>query len=192
MKNLISGLLLTLLLGGCESEYTKLVKTELSSGVSQDSIVFNIRFGDSKEYFYNTCWKLNKQGLITNGPKNSMVKYTFYDSNFHIKSTKIEFLFYGDFDESGAIRGMDCEFTYPGWSPWNTNLWSDSLEVKALRIVKEWYGGNDFIKITQEDKKDFWVKVDGNRRIVIRKLDEKYVQMKIHNLLHEDYKHSNL
>lgn len=192
MKRVFSGLWAVIVFISCESQYTRLVKSELARNITVDSLIFEIRFGDTKKEFYDRCWQLNKKGLITNGPKNSMAQYMIYDSVTHDKPTKVRFLFYGDFDLNGVIRGMDCEFSYPGWSPWNNEYWSDSLLNKVIPIVEGWYGGNQFIQVTLEEGQNLWVKVDGNRRIVLKKLDEQYVSMKIHNLLHNDYKHSNL
>lgn len=192
MKRIFSALFSALIFVACESEYTKLVRSELARNITMDSLVFNVRFGDTKKEFYDHCWQLNKKGLITNGPKNAMVQYIFIDSIFHREPTSIRFLFYGDFDETGRIKGMDCEFGYPGWSPWNTRYSADSLQSKVVRIVQKWYGGNQFIKVHFDDTQNLWVKVDGNRRIVVKKINQQDVSMSIHNLLHDDYRHSNL
>ncbi|MEM9389241.1 MAG: hypothetical protein AAGA02_02135 [Bacteroidota bacterium] len=190
MKKCIKGLFLILVIAGCESAYTKMVKKELSTGIREDSLIFNIEFGDTKKEFYDKCWQLNKKELVTNGPKNQMVEYTVNDSLFHDDPTKIKFLFYGTFDDSDKLNGMDCEFAYPSWSPWNQKFSSDSLEVKVRLLIKNWYSGNDFIEVPLEDEPNLWVKVDGNRRIVLKKLDQQSVSMKIHDLLHDEHRHN--
>ena len=192
MRKLIDAVLAVLILASCESDYTKMVKKELASGVRKDSLVFGIKFGDTRKEFFNKCWQLNKKGLVTNGPKNMMVEYMLNDSMFHENPTKVRFLFYGTFDDHDNLNGMDSEFAYPAWSPWNQQYSSDSLLVKTREIVLDWYRGNAFVEVPMQNEPNLWVKVDGNRRIVLKKLDQQSVSMKIHDLLHEEHRHSNM
>lgn len=171
----------------CESEYSKTVKEELASGVIYDSIFLDMNFGDTRKQFFEKCWKMNKEGLITNGAKSPMVQYDFSDSTFHIENTKMQMLFYPLFDDKELINGMECEFAYAGWAPWNTHLVADSLLVKVNKIVTEWYGGNQFLDVKLADGQNLHTKVDGNRRIVSKILDDRYVSVIIHDLSHSEY-----
>ena len=62
------------LLTSCQSEYTKLVNKELASGVKNDTILFDLSFGNTKKEFYEICWELNKNGIATHGENNNYVK----------------------------------------------------------------------------------------------------------------------
>ena len=54
----------------------------------------------------------------------------------------------------------------------------------------EWYTGNDFIRVENENlTNEFFVKIDGNRQIVIHILDEKNVRAQLLDLR---FKYPNL
>jgi len=46
-------LLLILLVGCSESKYSKLVKTEMAKNIVNDSIVFEMKFGQTRQEFYD-------------------------------------------------------------------------------------------------------------------------------------------
>jgi hypothetical protein len=80
--------------------------------------------------------------------------------------------FFPEFEE-GKITKMWARFEYKGWMPWNKKLSSDSLLPDVIELHKKWYpGGNPFITIHDEKKGTAYVKVDGNRRILIRRFDD--------------------
>ena len=73
-----------------------------------------------------------------------------------------------------------------GWMPWNKKLGSDSLLTDVLRLYKKWYkAGNSFITIPDEKKGNIYVKVDGNRRIIIGRYDDVEVKADYTDLLVE-------
>ena len=37
---------------------------------------------------------------------------------------------------------------YNAWAPWNKNLFADTLQTDVVELYKKWYGGNNFIEIT--------------------------------------------
>jgi hypothetical protein len=186
----ISLLLLAIIFSGCfQSDYTKLVKSELAKGIRKDSVLLGINFGDTRQEFFGKCFDLNKQHLVTQGSKGLAVQYLFKDSLFHSEPTDIKLLFSPFFDEKEVIAGMDLEFSYLAWAPWNRHLQSDSLELKASNILMHWYGGNKFITAKVGDK-NVPVKLDGNRRIMISRPDTQTVVVSIQDILHPKFKHS--
>lgn len=190
MKWLSSLIILLSVLTGClESEYSKLVKAELAEEVKQDSLLLGISFGDTQKEFYEKCFLLNKKMLVSQGPDNSSVEYVFTDSAFHSDPMRIRLLFYPGFDEKRIIKNMDLEFSYSGWAPWNKRLQSDSLKNKVLDILYDWYGGNQFITVNIDDKQ-LPVKVDANRRMMVFIKDPQTVVVQIQDILHPVYKHS--
>lgn len=189
-KSLVFSGVLVLVLAGClESEYTRLVKSELAREVTFDSLLFQINFNDSRSDFYSKCQRLNQQKLVTQGPSNAAVQYVFVDSVLHQEPTSIRMLFYPKFDEKDKIMAMDFEFSYLAWAPWNKKLQSDQLQPKVLELLEIWYGGNDFITINLDDK-EIPVKVDANRRIMVFTKDAQTVLVRVHNILHPKFKHS--
>jgi len=120
------------------------------------------------------CWEMNKKGIFTDGNGNTAVKYKL--ANGELKHPA-EMNFYPEFKD-GKIASFWVKFQYDGWVPWNKKLDSDDLLPDVLALYKKWYPqGNDFLKITDKEKGTIYVKVDGNRRIIIGRFDD--VQVKV-------------
>lgn len=178
MKKLINSfsfLGIWLILMSCQqSEYEKLVKKELASGIKYDSIFLNFNFGDSREAFFSKGWNQNKKGLIRQGPKNMTVEYMMVPEDS--LQSRIQMLFFPEFDDDNRINRMDLTFKYMGWAPWNRRYFSDSLMFAIQDTLISWYGGNEFIPVQFEDENEtLWVKVDGNRRITLKIYNEQEV-----------------
>ena len=167
----------------CKSEYTKMVEKELDSGITNDSLIFGMRMGQTRKDFFSVCWDLNKQKLISEGPGNLTAKYTESEELAEDKLFRKEMLFYGIFDEKDTMRGMDMTYHYLAWSPWNKRYSSDSLaEDLKLKYQKE-YPGNGFIEIDLDlPKYKAFAKIDGNRQILIYPKSEREVAVKIEDL----------
>ncbi len=177
-------ILLIMLVSCTESKYSKLVKTEMSKNIVNDSLLFGMKFGDSKQDFYDKCWKLNNEGIIMQGPSNEFVRYDLPIKEGDSSTYAITMLFYGIFDEEKIMTGMDLSFSYIAWSLWNKSLHADKLLPVIKDSLQSWYPGNDFIQVRLEKtKKDIFVKVDGNRRIIIEPLsNNKDVNARIDDL----------
>lgn len=190
IKSISSIVLTGLLAVSCfQSEYTRLVKSELAKGVRQDSIVLGIRFGDTKNDYFGKCYDLNKQHLVTQGSRGIAVQYLFRDSLFHREPASIRLLFSPYFDNSNVLSNMDLEFSYTAWAPWNRPLQSDSLQKKVTRILMHWYGGNDFIQV-KLDSAEVPIKLDGNRRMIVNMKDNQTVLVNVQDILHPKFIHS--
>lgn len=178
------------MLSGCfQSDYTKLVKAELSKGVRMDSVVFGINLGDTRNEFYGKCFDLNKQHLVTAGPSGTTVQYLFTDSLFHDEPASMRLLFIPAFDKDDVIIEIDLEFSYSGWAPWNEQYFSDKLKEKVVMMIMQGYKGNNFIPVKIEGA-EVPVKLDGNRRMLVYIKDEQSVIVKVQDILHPVYRHS--
>lgn len=166
------------------SDYSKLIKREMATGIIHDSLLFNLKFGQHRMEFFSACWKLNQQGLVSNGPQNESVKYKLPLRPEAPMEAEITLLFAGNFNNEKIMTGMDLQFFYTAWSIWNKELQANKLVPVVMDTLKKWYPGNDFIKVPLEkDSTHLLVKVDGNRRIVIRPLDDdRIVKAKIDDL----------
>jgi hypothetical protein len=150
-------------------EYNSLVKKELDSKKKVDDIFFGIRLGMNSKDFYVHCWNKNKEGLFRDGAGNSSVLY-------ELDSTQLkhaaEMNFYPEF-KNGQIHKLWAKFRYKGWMPWNKELGSDKLLPDIVELYGRWYpGGNPFIKIADEQRRARYVKIDGNRQIMITVFDD--------------------
>jgi hypothetical protein len=154
--------------------YKKLVKKETESGKRVDSLFFGIRFGMTSKEFYAHCWELNKKGILTDGLNNMAVLYKL---NRNELKHEASMNFYPEFYEN-KIYKMPVTFQYVSWAPWNKNLFADSLKEEVLQLYKKWYpGGNDFLKMDDEEKGTIYIKVDGNRRITIGRYNDLQVKV---------------
>jgi hypothetical protein len=166
-------------------QYNRLVKSELASNKRVDSIFFDIKFGMTGKDFFAYCWEMNRKGLFTDGQSNTAVLYRLNHNELKYPASMN---FYPEMDKNG-INKMMVTFQYEGWAPWNKHLFSDSLLLDVLQLYKKWYSnGNSFIEIKEPGKSTIYVKVDGNRRIVIRKKDDMVVKADYTNLFTEQKK----
>jgi len=186
--------LMILLLGfltfsSCKSEYDQLVKSEMSTGIQHDSLIFNLFLGEKKQEFYSKCWELNKQQIISQGSGNKYARYLEPIDSTDEKKLRKQMDFFGIFDKQEVMRGMEMVFTYIAWSPWNEKVQGDAL-LKSLKIeFEEKYPGNSFIKVDiKEANKTAYVKVDGNLQILMFRQGEKEVMVKMEDL---NYKLNN-
>ncbi|NOY36124.1 MAG: hypothetical protein GXO83_00950 [Chlorobi bacterium] len=164
---LISGIIIS----GCspKAKYEHRLKRELASGVRYDSLFQGMYLGMSAKDFYTRCWKLNRQGLIKQGPSNLTVEYEIKNELKYPATMQ----YYPEFVQD-KIYEMPVRFVYNGWTPWNKKLSADSLEIDVLKWFEKVYG-DDFIKVEHPEKGMAYVKVDGNRRITIYKENDLHV-----------------
>jgi hypothetical protein len=175
-------------LAGCQSDYTRMVKEEMAKGVRYDSVLLGINFGDSNHDFFGRCYDLNAAGVITQGTGVS-VRYVLSDSVDTSLAAPLAIDFYPTFDQNFKIAELRLKFGYVGWNGWNKSLHSDSLRLKVMSLMKEWYGGNDFV-IARLDSTELPVKVDGNRRIIVSILDASQVEAQIQDIMNPMFMHS--
>jgi hypothetical protein len=176
-------LVMVITLSTCKSEYASYVEREMSSGVVNDSLIFGMRMGQTKKDFFEQCWELNRQQLITQGSGNTRAKYIEPADSTKNPKLRKEMQFYGIFDEDNVMQGMDMTYNYVAWSPWLKSTFSDSLVMDLKQSYLQDYGGNDFIEIKIDDvSSSAFVKVDGNRQILIYAVNDKDVRVIIEDL----------
>lgn len=154
-------------------KYQALLEQEMAEGKRVDSLFFNIRLGMPSKEFYMHCWDMNKKGLFTDGESNTAVLYKLSEGLRYPASMNFYPGFYND-----KISKMGVSFRYDGWAPWNKQMCSDSLKQDVLQLYEKWYpDGNSFIKLEDKDRGSIYVKVDGNRRIIIGSYNNTYVKV---------------
>lgn len=166
----------------CESEYSSTVKRELKTGVVYDDLILGLKLEQTQKDFYDHCWQLNKQGIVSQGSGNEFAKHVMLLDSTAQEPNAVEMLFYGIFDEEKVMHGMHMKFSYVKWSPWAKEFQSDVL-LKELKekYLKE-YQGNPFIEISIKDDVKAYAKVDGNREILIYPNSDKDVTVKMGDL----------
>ena len=165
------------------SEYERIVKEEMAKGVYIDSVKFGLRLGDTKKTFFTKAWELNANGIVTHGPNNEFIAYEIENMP---EGKRVNHLFYGIFNDKDIMTGLDMRFYFLGWAPWNEQLQSDQLMPVAMNKLMEWYPGNSFISIENENfPNETFVKIDGNRQILIYIIDKKDVRAQLLDLRHK-------
>lgn len=169
----------------CKSEYTKYVESELDKGVINDSLIFGMRMGQTRKDFFRICWDLNKQQIITNG-EGTNAQYVEKLDSTQDKTLQKTMLFYGIFDQTDTMRGMNIKYRYDSWAPWNKNRYSIVLLDQLKAFYTQNYKGNDFMEIDLDDiKYKAYAKIDGNRQILMYQKDDRDVIVKIEDLRHK-------
>lgn len=135
-----------------------------------DSLFLGIYLGMDKQAFYDHCWEMNKQKLVTHGPKNQEVEYLLKDELEQPVLMRFYPSFYND-----KIVDMPVLYSYQAWAPWNKQFRSDSLLVKMLDVYKKWYGP-EFKQLQHETMGTIYYKMDGKRRINLFIRDDQFVQ----------------
>ncbi|MBN8575757.1 MAG: hypothetical protein J0L66_02400 [Cytophagales bacterium] len=135
-----------------------------------DSLVLDVRFGMERKEFFDYCWEMNRQKILTHGPTNQNVEYEFQG----VKD-KIIMRFYPSFYEE-RVYELPVTYTYQAWAPWNKEYDSEHLLVEILDLYKRVYG-NDFKSIVHPTMGEVFYKFDKYRRINIFLRDEQFVQV---------------
>jgi hypothetical protein len=168
-------------------KYDSLVKKELARNKRVDSIFFGIHFGMTQKSFFTHCWAMNQKGIFRDGNDGMGNMYVLYKLGKELKYPAA-MNFYPDFNDS-TIWKMRVNIQYDGWAPWNKHMAADSLLPDVLNLYKKWYSdGNSFIRINDEEKGTIYVKVDGNRRIIIGQYDDVFVKVDYTDMLVEKNK----
>ncbi len=178
--------MLILFVSACtqRSAYDLMLNEELAKNVRNDSLFLGFHFGMEQKDFYASCWDMNKQGLLIQGPSNLSVQY-YLDDELKFPAFM---RFYPQFDDQKNIYNMPMEFVYEAYAPWDMSTSSDSLLQDVKGLMEKWYG-DGFIYLEDKDgSRSVWVKVDGNRRIRIFKRDVAIVAADISDMTSEQMK----
>lgn len=169
--------ILVLLLGGCQSRYEKIEREELASGKIVKDLFLGLELGMSRKDFFETCWKRNSEGILTNGPTELSVEYKTTLPSGNPATMR----FYPEFEED-KIYLMPMEFSYEAWSPLNEDLEVEKLRPDVIAFLEQWYGPG-FFEVSNQDKNLIaFVKIDGNRRIRVFKKHLSTVRVEIIDL----------
>ncbi|WP_336514995.1 hypothetical protein [Pollutibacter soli] len=188
MRLLIVTLVVLLVLSGCspkdpKAQYSDLVRSERAKNIRVDSIFFGYYFGMPRKEFYEHSWELNRKKKVMDGVNNIFIVYGLRENQLKEPGSMN---FFPEFHQERIFK-MRAEFAYDAWAPWNKKMYADSLLPDVVDYFETWFpGGNPFLEITDSVKGTIYVKVDGNRRIVIGRYDERIVKADFTDLTVED------
>ncbi|MDX1941830.1 MAG: hypothetical protein SFU99_14815 [Saprospiraceae bacterium] len=147
------------------SDYQKLLDRELASGERHDTLFYGLSLGMTSKEFFEQCYNKNQEGLFFQS--GATVEYKM-EKELPFPATMN---FYPEFQDAKIIE-MPVTFSYESWAPWNKRASVDSLQVDLKNLFEKWYG-TGFIRTEHPERGVAFVKIDGNRRIVIVKQDDK-------------------
>lgn len=141
---------------------------EVGRSCRSDSLFQGIRFGMSKDEFYEHCYEMNQRKLFFSSAEGVGVRYVL-DEGFE---SPVVFKFYPQFEYSDSIHVVTGEFAFKVWVPFQKERSSDILLRQIMEGLQRWYGGNEFIKndASRKSASVEYVKIDCNRQITLRRL----------------------
>lgn len=181
-RKILPVVLLLLLVAGGSLWLVKKNKIHFGSGgydSTLDPIFYTIRFGMTKQAFYDTCWRLNKTGDFIQGGHNLSVQHKIPSE----LGKPVIMNFYPAFSND-LIFQMPVVYNYESWAPWNRELYADSLIVRVAQMMEKEYDIT-FTKKKTEDGRPAYYNYTGPRKILITTQDEQYVKVLMEN---EKYK----
>lgn len=134
-----------------------------------EELFLGIYLGMKKEDFFDRCWQLNKENLVTQGPGNQSVEYRLNGN----EKPSILMHFYPHF-YNDRIYEMPVVYHYEPWAPWNREYWSDKLLDKIVHHFDSTYGKMEVLDHRTMGK--VYYRIDGKRRINVFIKDDQYVQ----------------
>ena len=169
---------------GCknQSEYTKVLKRELVNKSEFNDLIFDMKIGQSRQDYFDICYKLNQKKLIVSGERSLNPELTLKSKDDSVKGGNIKMSFNGIFNEEQIMRGIEMRFYFTGWSSWNKDLSSNNLLVQLKDTLSGWFPGNDFFKVNFENNLSAEVKIDGNRRILAYVVNSKDVAVRVEDM----------
>ena len=165
-------------IAACQSDYDKMVTREAARGVRNDSLFWTIKLNMPADSFFVQCLELNHQQLLLQGETGKSVVHPIKKPELQGDAAMI---FYPVFSEKNTIMEMPITFQYDSYSPFKTDYNADKLLPDVLQLMEKWYG-KGFIKIEKIPNDPVFAKIDGNRRILIRKKDDAIVSVIITDL----------
>lgn len=183
MKRCLLFVFVMTMAAGCDrdgSRYRELVQTELASGKKVNDLLFGVRFGMTRKEFYDYCWKMHQKDSFDDGGSVTSVLYRLRKQLRYPASMN----FFPEFRQDSVYK-LWAQVEYDAWAPWNKHLFSDSLLTDMVRLYSQWYPGNAFMRIADPKRGIIYVKVDGNRRIILGRKDDAHVNVDYTDLLVE-------
>jgi hypothetical protein len=161
---------LIVLLSSCTTgEYARMMERELATGERNDSLFLGIFLGMHSKEFYRHCWELNQKQVLKSSGSTLSIQHDLTEG----VSEQVRMNFYPSFFQN-RVYEVSVEFCYDKWAPWNKELFADSLMPEILTLFEDWYGG-EFVKLEHPSKGEAYVKMDGNRRIIVWKRNDQFV-----------------
>jgi len=166
---LFLGILLTIVFtASCSRKVTmdEYVTKELERNIRQDSLIYGVHFGMTGEEFAKYCTGMNQKKIFMPSPTGTTVRLEI--SN--VFDTPLYFDFFPVLIGNSPIRKVNASMKYKNFSYYDEKYKMENLVNKAIQYFEEGYGGNGFFSIPHENKllKFMYVKIDGNRKILLK------------------------
>jgi len=170
------GFFLSMLIG-CDPaiQYRKLVKNQLNSGITNDTLFHGVYFGMTYDEYYNHITALGHQGKVSQGGDMSV------QCEIDEFDTKIRMNFVPEYIND-SIQVMRVTYSYVSWAPWNKRTTDDLLWKDVINLYRNKYGPNFIQFKSNQSARPALVWVLGNQRITLFQKDEAKVNARFTNL----------
>lgn len=175
---LFLSVIIFIFLTACQSDYDKMATREAARGVRNDSLFWTIKLNMPADSFFVQCLELNHRQLLLQGETGKSVVHPIKKPEMMSDAAMI---FYPVFSKKNTIMEVPMTFQYESYFPFQTDFNSDKLLPDVLQLMEKWYG-KGFIKLEKIPNDPVFAKIDGNRRVLIRKLDDAKVSVIITDL----------
>ncbi len=133
----------------------------MKPNTSTDTLIFDYTFGMTRDEFFDYSWRLNSQGIVSNGNGAEIA-----ESIDWLKSPAKR-IFYPTFIDDKIVR-FPISYRYEGWAPWNEHLNPEELIKELLPILSDDYGVKFDTLKTKEGQRTY-VGTFSNTEIVVFK-----------------------
>jgi len=155
------------------TDYERLIESGKNSDVRNDSLFLGYELGMEQQEFLDRSWELNQKGLLTGG---AQIEYQFTEL-----SNNARMVFYPHFN-NGKIHVMPVEISFHSWAIWNRDLYSEHLIDQLLEYYETVYGPGFQLVDHPTLNRKVWMKVDGNRKIVVYPKDDMITRVEFTDL----------
>ncbi|NNF32879.1 MAG: hypothetical protein HKN68_02155 [Saprospiraceae bacterium] len=150
--------------------------TNNSYDESMDDLFLGLKFGMTRQAFFDTSFAYNARKIIVNGGNEYSVAYKTRGDELNYDG----FMYYYPKFTDSLISEVPMKFHYSQWAPWNKYLWADSLIIDVKELMETWFGPG-FKESQDKLGNQRFLKIDGPRSIAIQKVDDQYVKVNIKN-----------
>ena len=169
-------LMLLLLISGfvaCEEEDTSPIgryRTALESGhnaeLTEPETVLGLSLGMTSQEYYDRCMQLNQAQLITAGGGGTQAEHMM--ANDLDRPARMSFRPVYEGKDPRIVGGIDTEFIYQDWAPWNKAAQAEVLITDVVDFFERTTTG-EFIQLDHPQYGRIFVNISGGRILTVRK-----------------------
>ncbi len=166
-------------------QYRRAVSEGLQAELPDAAALLGIPLGITDQSYYDRCTELNRQQLITMGSTSNSADHIM--ENDLDRPAKLSFRPIFSAQVPRILQGIDAEFMYQDWSPWNKAAYADKLLPQVVDYLDRTLG-TQLTPLEHPSYGTTYTAVDGSRLVAAWEADQTSVTVIIADLsaLHSD------